>query len=123
MMHIDEPESLKSQYRQAKDPKDWIVKNAQTLACTPWELGTWLQEHGEEVEKVGLLAGNPAYKWRDRKEAKKPESTEPTESLTLTPTVLSVIRKYMSAYQDAPDTVTADRMAVALDVILALLGQ
>ena len=51
MMHIDEPESLKSQYRQAKDPKDWIIKNAQTLACTPWELGTWLQEHGEEVEK------------------------------------------------------------------------
>ena len=120
MMHIDEPESLKSQYRQAKDPKDWIIKNAQTLAYTPWELGTWLQEHGEEVEKVGFLAGNPAYKWRDRK---KPEPTEPTELLTLTPTVLSVIRKYMSAYQDAPDTVTADRMAVALDVILALLGQ
>lgn len=123
MMHIDEPESLKSQYRQAKDPKDWITKNAQTLACTPWELGKWLNDEGEEVEKLGLLPGNPAHKWRDRKEAKKPEPTEPAESLTLTPTVLSVIRKYMSAYQDAPDTVTADRMAVALDVILALLGQ
>lgn len=128
MMHIDEPESFKSQYRQAKDKRDWIIKNAQCVCCTPHELGTWLREQGEDVD-MRRLAGNPGFSRPRGKTAQaetEPEAT-PDDTITLTETEVSILRQYAGKYNEAHDgtdecgiMAAADRLATALDVILTI---
>ena len=99
MMHIDEPETLRSQYRQANDKRDWIVKNAECLSCTPYDLATWLINQCEKVERIGWLPGNPAYikphkhKARDKAEPDTEPRIVVDNAITLMITEAGIIRQ------------------------------
>ena len=127
MMHIDEPEKLRSEYRQAADKRDWIIKNADCFNGTPYELAQWLLNQGEEVEHMGRLPGNPAFVRPHKcktKDAPVPE-TRQDSAITLTAAEAGIIREYVHKYHEAYtdkgecDIMAAgDRLATVLDVIL-----